>query len=58
METIIALSVILFLLAIIRAQMLQKTEDKERYPGIKIKPNKRGNLYTRFLRAVLPKKIK
>tara|TARA_R110000803_G_scaffold145933_4_gene211765 strand:+ start:2551 stop:2742 length:192 start_codon:yes stop_codon:yes gene_type:complete len=61
MENILIPLIAFIGLLIIRAQMLQKIKDKERYPGIKIKQNKpgrRGNVYTQILRFVLPKKIK
>ena len=58
METILLILITFIAWKIIMAQMLQKIEDKERYPGVNFKYSKRGNLYTRVLRAVIPKSIK
>jgi hypothetical protein len=58
MENIIIPSLCFIALCVVRAQMLQKIEDNERYPGVKLPPNKRGNLYTRILRVVIPRSIK
>ena len=58
MENILIPLIAFISLLIIKSQILQKIEDKPRYPGVKLHHSKRGNLYTRFLRAVLPKTIK
>jgi len=58
METTIAILLTAFLLAIIRAQMFDKMESRARYEHLRLPKNRRGNLYTRILRAILPPMIK